>query len=118
MQSEPAPADTIALPPLAGEGNGMGEARAVRGLSLSGPRHIPDRHDGALVGATSAASFTRGPSPYEWLKGGATVRADPKGTPPQPHPASAGEGATRPEKGAVGNGVGRRCSLRGCQTLK
>src|SRR3546814_8879725 len=40
MQSEPAPADTIALPPLAGEGNGMGEARAVRGLSLSGPRHI------------------------------------------------------------------------------
>src|SRR3546814_10759673 len=73
MQSEPAPADTIALPPLAGEGNGMGEARAVRGLSLSGPRHIPDRHDGALVGATSAASFTRGPSPYEWLKGGAKI---------------------------------------------
>src|SRR3546814_3024778 len=84
MQAEPAPADTIALPPLAGEGNGMGEARAVRGLSLSGPRHIPDRHDGALVGAPSAASFTRGPSPYEWLKGGATVRADPKGTPPHP----------------------------------
>src|SRR3546814_8137526 len=61
----PAPADTIALPPLAGEGNGMGKARAVRGLPLSGPRHIPARHDGALVWAASDARVPRGPSPYE-----------------------------------------------------
>src|SRR5690606_16196565 len=49
-----------------------------------------------LVGAAEAASFCSGPSPAKagggW-EGVPTVRADPKGTPPQPSPAFAGEGA-------------------------
>src|SRR3546814_17855797 len=59
----PAPADTIALPPLAGEGHGMGKARAVRGLPLSGPRQLPAPPTDPLVWAPAPDSFTLGPSP-------------------------------------------------------
>src|SRR3546814_17408294 len=43
-------------PASGGRGRDGGKPRAMRGLSLFQARHIPDRHDGALVGAASAAS--------------------------------------------------------------